>query len=327
MSRLQRFWGWWWPSILSWLPSDARSQFHRPPMYQFLNWNGHELESSGHPEEQAVGSIIVLPARMALVRSLWLPLAAIRRLHDIAAFEVDRQTPFSAANAHFAAAPSNPIRRKGDLFEAQLAVVPNHIVESALEIARTSVPRLMGIDVAGVDGRPLGVNLLPVRERYQSPTKWRRWNGALIAICVIATFGILFSVMQARERALVDLERRFQPLQAQAEETRRREHQLGQIRTLSTGRSSESEPLALDLLSELSKRLPQGSHLLHTHLEGGVLSLRGRTKNLSGVLQGLGRSRLWDDPKLSGSRTLPDGLEQEFSLSLTLKVARVAKPQ
>lgn len=319
--RLERFWAWWWPSILSWLPANVRHQLHRPPAYEFLRWNGSDFGDRLTSGDNAIGSVIALPAHLALVRPIRLPITAIPRLQDIAAFEVDRQTPFSIANAYYVAAPLGSTPRSGTSFEAILVVVPKPMLEAAVDAARTSPARLFGVDVLDTDGRPLGVNLLPVRERFRSPEKWRRWNGALVVISLIATFGILFSVMQARQRGLSDLQERFEPLQAQASETVRRERMLVQLESSSATRVGGEQPLALAVLSELSRYLPHGSYLLQIRLENGVVSIRGRTNDLGIVLQQLGRSALWSDPKLSGSRTLPDGKEQEFSLTLTLGLA------
>lgn len=44
--RLERFWAWWWPSILLWLPTRTRHLLQRPPSYQFLLWNGRQVEDN-----------------------------------------------------------------------------------------------------------------------------------------------------------------------------------------------------------------------------------------------------------------------------------------
>ena len=168
--RLTRFWAWWWPSILLWLPTSTRRLLDRPPCYQFLLWNCRRVEDKAKPGDGTAGAGIVLPSDMALVRPLRLSITAIPRLQDIAAFEVDRQTPFSTANAYYVAAPLGATS-SGTSFEAILAVVPKHMLEAAVDAARASTARLMGVDVMGADGRLLGVNLLPARDRFRSPEK------------------------------------------------------------------------------------------------------------------------------------------------------------
>ena len=45
---------------------------------------------------------------------------------------------------------------------------------------------LAGIDLAGPDGAPLGVNLLPADQRSQAADPWRTWNLGLAAVALLA---------------------------------------------------------------------------------------------------------------------------------------------
>src|SRR5690606_13012263 len=52
------------------------------------------------PRQASLPRWLLLPANAGLRRRLALPSAAAERLRDVTAFEIDRQTPFSAADVH-----------------------------------------------------------------------------------------------------------------------------------------------------------------------------------------------------------------------------------
>src|SRR3546814_1093139 len=79
-------------------------------------------------------------------------LAAAERLRDVVAFEIDRQTPFAAADVHYDA---HVLGRNGEQIEAELVVVPRATFDAAMAALGTVAGTVAGVDVAGDDGAPL----------------------------------------------------------------------------------------------------------------------------------------------------------------------------
>src|SRR5690606_28173039 len=116
---------------------------------------------------------LLLPAAAGLRRRLVLPAAAGDRPREGLGCEINRQTPFRADEVAFDA---RLLGRRGDnQIDVELVAVPL----AALRTRRTSLGALSGtlagIDMAGPDGVPLGVNLLPTAERRQLADPWRGW--------------------------------------------------------------------------------------------------------------------------------------------------------
>ena len=282
-----------------------------------LRWTEGSVEVPAGSPGGDTDAVLLLPGKLALVRPLQLPATAVSRLRDIVQFEIERLTPFSPDQVYFDAVLTRPLERGQATLSASLIVVPRQTLDAAVEAAATYAARLVAVDVEGGDGTPLGANLLPVSRRYRPPERWRRWSIALALICVIAGFGFLMGLLQARQRGIEQLDQQAATLLAQAAQIQRREYALAQMHRFSLGSSWPEPPPVLGVLSALSAALPPDSHLLHIELKDGLVTARGQTADLSAVLTGLGNSSIWKTPELTGSRTLPDGKTQEFSLRLT----------
>ena len=326
-ASLGAFWTWWWPSITAWLPENLHHRLAPVPNFRILRWIEATLDWEGASSEAELDAVLLLPQKEALVRKLQLPESAATRLRDIAYYEIDRQTPFSPDQVYFDAVLTTPLwRGQGQgqgqgqgTFTAKLIVVPKHILDEAIEAVVACTTRLVAVDVEGADGAPLGANLLPIPLRYRPPERWRRWNIALAAVCVIAAFGLSTGLLHARQRGIAKLEQQATAVLAHAADVQRREAALSEIRRASLPGGQTAPPSSLDLLSGLSATLPLDSHFIHIEFSDGVVTARGQTEDLPGVLTALRDSRLWASPELTGSRTLPDGHRQEFSLRLRLR--------
>ena len=319
-SLFERFHAWWWPSLLAWLPGDIARSNGDPERLRFFHFDGAALREATSGIENRMEAIVVLSRRMALVRHLRMPASSMPHLRNALRAEIERQTPFDPEAVFFDAITIPPVK-DGPFFEIVLAVAQKHLVEAAMHAASGLPIHVVAVDVAGTDDVPLGANLLPGHLRRVSRARWQRWNVALILICLLASFGISTSLLHARQQAVADLETRFQPLREQAMETLRRQRMLTEVDALLSRGMRNERTSALELLNEISKRLPADSHLLQLRLAENAISIRGQTANLGAALTELGRSPLWEVPRLTGSRTLPDGRSQEFSLVLTLKQA------
>lgn len=277
------------------------------------------VESSVATSEDDAETVLLLPRNLALVRSLQLPSTAASRLRDVVRFEIERQTPFTQEQVYFDAVPDPAFRRGKETLSVTLVVVPRARLDAAVESAATHTTRLVAVDITDAIGNRFGANLLPAPSRYRRPELWRRWNIALSLVCMIAFIGLLIGLLHARERGVTELTRQTETILAQASDVEQRAAVLGEARRLSEHLPLADSPTALELLSQLSATLPTDSHFIQIELDAGVITARGQTRDLPAVLSALGKSSLWGTPELTGSRTLPEGDKQEFSLRLRLR--------
>jgi len=269
---------------------------------------------------------LALPASVALRRRLTLPAAAGERLRDVVGFEIERQTPFAADAVVFDARMLGHRERDGQI-DAELVAVPRTALEAAETTIGDLAQGLAGIDVIGGDGVPLGVNLLPPAQRRRQADPMRAWNLALAAVALVAFAAMLWQLLQNRRAAGDAFEQAATSRVEAAREVSARRQALvdtveGQI---FLDRMRTSRPTAVEVLDELSRRLPDGTYIEKFALESERITLIGRSSEASALLGRLEGSKLWRNPALTGALQ-PDPRTGRDIFTLTAELAVVPDP-
>jgi general secretion pathway protein L len=271
---------------------------------------------------------LLLPTASALRRRLSLPGAAAERLRDVVGFEIERQTPFPADAVAFDARVLG--RRESDgQIDAELVAVPRAALDPQLAALGPLAPTLAGIDVAAADGSPLLVNLLPPALRRRGSDSWRLWNWALAAVALLALAAAMWQVLANRRAAADAFE---QEIAKQAEPARRAAAQQQELVGLIEGqafleRARAERPTAVEVIDELSRRLPDGTYLEKLAIEDERLTLIGLSNEAPALIGRLQDSTLWRNPALAGAlQTDPATRKDRFTLTAELGPAPV-KPE
>jgi len=349
------FWRWWGLALASWLPARLRALLELDGRRLLLRHGPGELrmalERSGQARELArlpwqpadaadgdpapmdllppkLASLprwLVLPAGAALRRPMVLPAAAAERLREVLGFEIDRQTPFTPAEACFDARVTG---RRGDgQLEVELVVVPRAAFDHAIAPLGGLGAGLAGVDLDDADGEPLGVNLLPDAGRHRRADPWRRWNLALAALAALAVASAMWMVLENRRDAADAFERQSQQhiVQArQASDQRQRvmDHIEG-MRYLAELRAER--PAMVEVLDELSRRLPDGTWLERLAVENDRLLMIGLSTEASALVKQMEGSALWRSSALTGAlQPDPRSRRDRFTLVAELTPAAAA---
>ena len=245
---------------------------------------------------------LVLPAASALRRRLALPPAAAERLRDVVGFEIDRQTPFTADAVAFDARVLGRRESDGQL-DVELVAVPRAVLEPQLAALGPLTATLAGVDVAAADGAPLGVNLLPPLQRSRHRDSWRLWNIALAALALLLVAALLWQLLANRRAAAAEFE---QAISAQADAGRRAAAQRQQLINLIEGQAFLDEaraarPTTIEIIDELSRRLPDGTYLEKLAIEDRQLMLIGLSNEAAALVGRLQGATLWQKPALAGA--------------------------
>ena len=334
--RAGGFFAWWGHSLAAWLPrawrnalgvdrgrlllgvdgdalqlrlqdGDGLRDIGRTPLPAELEVDGNDvLAAVLSPSLAELPRWLLLPANACLRRRLVLPAAAAERLRDVVGFEIDRQTPFAAEDAAYDARLLS--HRDGDgQLDAELVVVPRAALDAQCNALGAQARWLAGADVAGGDGRPLGVNLLPPAARFAQSDPWRAWNFALVGVAVLAIAAALWQMLDNR-RTAADA---FAVVAgSQAEAARKVSVQRQRLVDLVQGQafldqSRSGRATTVEVLDELSRRLPDDTYLEKLALEGDRLTLIGLSNEASALVGKLEGSKLWHAPALTGA-LVPD---------------------
>lgn len=339
------FWAWWTQGLLAWLParwrsllgvSDARLlldvadaqlrvsllQGGQQQLLQTLPAGAvpTAVEAALPPRMLGLPRHALLPARAVLRKPLRMPAAAEARLREVVGFEIDRQTPFSAAQVYYDVRLLQ--RREDGQLDVELVVAPRPLVEALLGQAEAWKQQLDGVDAVDAQAQPLGVNLLPPAMRRQRHDPMRRLNRLLLiagmVMVVLAAWQLLDNRRAAAAQLLAQVD--AAAVRARAVATQRQQLQdLVDGHQFFTAQRAE-QASATEIINELSLRLGDDTSLEKLSIEGGRMQLIGMSSSASSLVSKLEGSRLWKTPSLTGVLQAGQGAARErFTLTAELR--------
>lgn len=266
---------------------------------------------------------LVMPASTGLRRRLTLPAAAAERLRDVVSFEIDRQTPFTAETAAFDARILGRRASDGQL-DVELVAVPLTAIQPRMAALGGIQSTLSGIDLSDSNGVPLGVNLLPPAQRRHRADPLARWNWVFGVVALLALGLALWQILENRRAAADAFETQVSAQSAKARTASQRRQELvdmveGQayLDQMRRGR-----PSAIEVIDELTRRLPDSTYMEKVAIENDKLTLIGLSSEASSLVQRLEGSPLWRAPALTGALQ-PDPRSGRDRFTLTADIAVV----
>ncbi|WP_101925506.1 MULTISPECIES: PilN domain-containing protein [Luteimonas] len=354
-ARTRSFLAWWGAALAAWLPRRVRELFGLIGRRLLVEAQSGQLALTLHDSEgsQALATVpmaplldvdgdplvplltgrvartprwLLLPARAGLRRTLTLPEAAGDRLHDILRFEIDRQTPFAAADVRH---DHRVIARRGDgRLDVELVVVPRATIDAAVAALGPLGATLAGVDLAADDApgaiAPLGVNLIDDARRQRREDPQRRYQWLLAAVALLF---VTFALWQMRDNRTAAAAAFDADVAAQATRARGASQQRQQLVDLGQGmtflaQQRAARPTTVAVLDELSRRLPDTTYLEKVAIEGDRILVIGLSTEASALVGYLQDSPLWRSPALAGAlQNDPRSRADRFTLTAELAVA------
>lgn len=268
---------------------------------------------------------LLLPAESVLHRRLLLPAAAAERLRDVVRFELDRQTPFTADEVCFDARILE--RREDGQLETELVVAPRARFDMALQALEPLSADLVGVDVADAHGQPMGVNLLPSESRRAGHAPHRGLHWGLASIAVLALVFAAWQMLDNRRAAADAFEAQMESRSAEARRVSAKRQQLVELAqgAITLDQTRASRPTTVEVLDEITRRLPDNTYLEKLSIEGQRLLLIGLSPEASGLVARLQNSPLWRNPALSGALQ-PDARSRLDRFTLTAELTGTTAP-
>ena len=358
-SPLPGFLGWWGSELRDMLPPRWRGWFGSGADWHLLQHTGAQwsLRRSGHGAvlaswddgaDMATDGVRVPPValsaalqhvdredlRLALLlrpavvlrRMLALPLAARDNLLQVAGFEMDRQTPFTVAQVHYAVreldTPAAPGR-----FNAELVVVTRDTLDPLLARLRAQGIAVDAVDLAVGDGR-LGVNLLPPEQVPHRARPRRRLNLILATACVLLLALVLGEWLHNRQLALAQMQAEVEAMRGEAQQVAALRQQL-QDNAGAAGflaQRKKNTVAMLSLLQDVTARLPDSAWLERFSVDNtGQVGFQGQSQQAAKLLDALKDSKLITDASFQGS-IQPDPTTGKERFYLTARVNQPKPP-
>ena len=352
---VERFLSWWGSELAACLPEALRARLGAkrrrlvvtlsPTKASFARARGERLEPLGEfelePADPAaeLGQVrallrslkskisqvtLRLGAGQALARRVVLPAAAEENLREVLAFEMDRNTPFTADQVLYDA---RILERDAELktLAVELVVVTREAAEQAIAHLRAwdlEPDRLEPL----VPGTAAGVfNLLSRPARANGGALRRRVSlAAGLVACALAAFVVIQPLVERQEQRTA-LEAELAQVRGEA----LRADQLKQDVQDALARSrfmvelKQTRAPAIALLDEVTKQLPDDTWLLHFSYRGTRVNIAGYSAEPTDLIGLLERSDLLEEVAFISPVTMDQRVGRErFNLSARVEPER-----
>ena len=300
-------WRWWREGLLAWLPVGVRRWLAGSARRLVLAveedacvlareeaGRTQELErlDRSAPDWKAIADwfrterprqwVLRVPASQALTRVLTLPLVAEKNLRQVAGFEMDRLTPFAAAQVYYDAAvlERQPESRR---LRVELTVLPRTAVEPVLAHLRQQGLPPDALEVAG--DRP-HLNLLPPEQRPHRGLWDRRWRAAVVVVSLMLVLAAVALPIWQQRALVLEAIARVDQAQKTAHQALALRDQLDKTLESSRmlARKKQSVPARVDLLRELTVILPDDTWLERLQIKGDSVQLIGQSGKASALV-------------------------------------------
>ena len=266
--------------------------------------------------------VLVLSPEQCINRHIFLPKQASTNLHQVMGFEMDRYTPFKAELTFFdvlvtkVSAPENQV---GVFFVA----TPKNVLEPMLDKCRffgLSPNKASCSPTLALPADAARINLLPESMRPIVNQKERLFTAAIALLLLLEVSASLIYPSWVVEGEVTELKTRIAAIKDDVKLVGQMrtsiEHSKAQITSLLNKKTSQ--PYAIDILAELTKRLPADSWLTDLRLSGNQLNIQGYSENATDLIQLLEDSPLFSNTRFTSPLASNKGLQQAFKIGINI---------
>ena len=346
MDTLRLFWVWWRERLRECLPGHAERSRHREtdgivlttldiagldPVARIVERRlGNDLaprtvtlDRAGaealraEAERARLPIVLALPAHVLLEREVTLPLAAERGLDQVVFHEMDRFTPFTAAEVIWRCQPLRRDRAQGKLV-ARLSLVPRAAVAAMLDaLAQIGLtPRLLEIKAADGAARRIAFGA-----GGQARRDWQKQVPLLAGFAVLALVALVSPFFwQSLAFSAVDARIAANQLAVRAVQHLRAEIAAGATGAEAIAAERRRTGDALQAIALLTEAIPDDTYLTGLTYDNGTLTLDGQSKSAAALIGPLTSNPHFEDATFTAP-VVRNALGRD-SFSLKLMVAK-----
>ena len=245
---------------------------------------------------------VALPASCCLIRRRKVPLAAVERIGDILALEIERATPFRLEDVRHAWR----VIGLAPLDDASLQVVhviaKRRLIDPLMAEARGMDVPISAVDLVGAEGDRMGFNLLSRGEAAPSLARRLSWVIATAAaLLVLVSAATVVVALQRQDQALGQLEVETDAARKEAQAVRKRVQDADTVSNrIGALRLRRAEGIrVIALWEEVTRLLPDTAWLTNLRVENDVLWIDGYARSAAELVGIVARSPMFSGVALS----------------------------
>jgi len=256
---------------------------------------------SRKPNLQQAEIVFRLLPGQALQKVITLPAAALENMRQVAGFEMERLTPFKAKQVYYDVKLIEKVKETNQI-KAELLLVPRTKLDAMLKemVGLGLLPSR--VDVGGHldqdQKRPtLKCNLLP-QQLHDQPNRLKRIvNGFLILLALGIIVLIAVLPIWMKQQYSIELEREVEQTSRAAGEVQALKKDAEDLLrdTDFLLKKKSKEPVVVELINELSTRIPDNTWLTNINYRQRKLQLNGQSPSASALIEIIEASPLFEN--------------------------------
>ncbi len=205
------------------------------------------------------------------------------------------------------------------------ALIPDNwsIIKPAIDKTDISIELAagMGLALRGINAYPEAINFLPAMQRRQLKKGGQFVTIGLAALIAVLLMANLVGFFLKDKLALSRLQKQMQALEPQLKVVGELEGQYKALRSqMDSLRSIKPRAITiLDVLKEITLKLPSDAWLEQMNMEGNVVEISGRAGSASSLIPLLEGSPLFENVKFAATITSREGEKEKFKIKMMLE--------
>ncbi len=333
------FWRWWSAELLTVLPDSMRQSIASSDEYLFVQISGTDLvvfrgtiermqelarfpidaHDSALPDidQSSHQTTVILPPQKVLETTVTLPAATEENLREVLAFEMDQLTPFSVDDIYYGFEIVERSSSKNTI-AVHLLATPRKTIDELLPVLRRAGLSPDVITTKAGSTRLNDINLLPRQQLDRAEINTRWLYAGLSAVVSLLLIAAIATPLIQKQRLINEL----QPQVTIAMEAAKEGSRLKQnIELIATGSSAlllqkEARPMAMVLINEMSKILPDDTWLTRIDIAGKEVQIQGQSSTAASLIGLLEESPVFENVRFRSPVTqIPRTDAERFHLS------------
>lgn len=255
---------------------------------------------------------LLMPEDQVLRIQSVLPLATEANLRQALSYEMDKHTPFSAAEVFFTWRVLQRDREANQL-HFELFVTPREPVEATIAKLKPMGLAPTGVDILTDDG-PGGINLLPEDLQARVVNERTRINWLVAGATALLLVFVMAQSLWLRQHQVNEVSQAIDDVREEAmavQQIRKQIEDAGDAANFLQVRKAENG-YKVAMLAELTKVLPDGTYLDRLSLHAKNLQIQGKSDNAQKLIELINSSEFFNAASFRGPTRADNRSDKEI---------------
>lgn len=270
--------------------------------------------------------ILRLSEQDAIQKVLSLPIAAKENINQVVAYELDRYTPFKAAQVYFAVQKLPGVNEPGQL-NVMLVLTTKELLDALYEDVKAIGISPLFVDYEGfpnnIENTDYNYNLLPEKLRQKTARLPQLIHYGLISLCCLLLLSVIAMPIWFEYQTVERLRLKAESLEKDAKKVKAMQSSIDAVidETNLLIKEKNATPSVILMLNTLSTIIKDDTWLSYAQYADGHLQIQGESTTASTLIALLEESELFVNARFASPVT-QDSISKLERFQITVDVAK-----